>query len=69
MFQKITPPAVIDENQRYTVAEALAVLRTSRSSFYHDVAAGRLSVIKDRSRTYVHGSELIRRSRVEASAA
>lgn len=60
---KVAPPVVIDGNQRYNVEEAIATLRSSRRTFYEDVAAGRIKLIKDRSRSYVLGDELIRRSR------
>lgn len=65
---KIQPPAVIDPNQRYEMVEACAILRQSKAGVYKDIAAGRLSVIKEGARTYVHGTELIRRSRVGLSA-
>lgn len=52
----------VDPAQRYTVPEAIAYLRLSRKGFYDDVKAGRIKLVKDGRRSYVHGSELIRRS-------
>jgi hypothetical protein len=62
------PP--IDGQQRYSVPEALEYLRTSRKSFYQDVKAGRIRLIREpnRKRVYVHGSELIRASQPSAAA-
>jgi hypothetical protein len=61
------PP--LDPQQRYSVAEGIAYLRSSRKSFYDDVNAGRIKLIKDGRRSYVHGSELIRRSALPREAA
>lgn len=65
---KTQPPVTVDPNQRYVIAEACAILRQSKAGLYKDIAAGRLSVIREGARTYVHGSELIRRSRVGVTA-
>lgn len=54
------PP--LDPAQRYSIPEGIAYLRSSRKTFYDDVKAGRIRLIKDGRRSYVHGSELIRRS-------
>lgn len=62
--KKVPAPAVIDERQRYSFAEACAVLRFSAAHGYKEIAAGRLNVIREGRRTYVHGTELIRRSSV-----
>jgi excisionase family DNA binding protein len=59
-----SPLAPLDERQRYTVAEAISYLRTSRRSFYQLIAQGRLRPIKERRRTYVPGSEIVRLSSV-----
>lgn len=56
------PLAPLDPLQRYTVEEAIAYLRSSRASVYHDISEGRLAVIKEGARTYVPGSEIVRRS-------
>ena|ERR1700733_6980563 len=77
---KALPPLTrlptLDVQQRYTVPEALAYLRTSRKTFYTLITQGRLSVIKEgngkrkrKGRTYVPGSEIARLSRVPAPAA
>lgn len=60
--QAISPPATIDSNMRYSLAETCAILRQSPAKTYTDIAAGNLKVIRDGRRTYVPGSELIRRS-------
>lgn len=64
--RKINPLTLppLDANQRYTIEEAIAYLRSSRATIYRDVEEGKLRVIRDRARTYVPGSELIRRSTV-----
>jgi hypothetical protein len=61
---KITPPPTVDPAQRYSIPEAAAILRQSRAQLYIDIRERRVRVIHDRSRTYVHGAELIRRARV-----
>jgi hypothetical protein len=63
-----TPSAPLDINQRYSVPEALAYLRTSRKSFY-DKIFPRITVIREGSRTFVPGCEIARLSRPESQAA
>jgi hypothetical protein len=58
----VTAPLLIDSNQRLSIPETNAALRQSNSKTYEDIAAGRLKVIKDGKRTYIPGSEIIRRS-------
>ncbi len=60
----ILPP--LDEKQRYTLAEAALYLRSSLWSVHRDIREGLLTAIRDRSRTYIHGSEIVRRSRLGA---
>ena len=60
--KSIAIPAQVDLNQRYTIPEASAILRQSTAKTYTDIKAGNLRIIKDAARTYVPGSELIRRS-------
>lgn len=57
-----TPLPPVDPNQRYGIDEANAYLRQSRAKTYNDIAAGALKVIKDGKRTYIPGSEIVRRS-------
>lgn len=57
--------APLDQMQRYTIEEAIAYLRTSRASIYNLINAGELRVLKEGKRTYVPGSEIARRSRVQ----
>jgi hypothetical protein len=52
------PP--IDIQQRYTVPEASLYLRQSIAKTYLDISGGRLKILKDGARTYVHGSEIAR---------
>lgn len=54
------PP--LDPAQRYTVSEALAYLRISRSRFYQNIDCGEIKILKDGSRTFVPGSEIARAS-------
>lgn len=61
------PP--VDPNQRYEIDEAKDYLRQSRSKTYSDIASGALRVIKDGGRTYVPGSEIVRRSTLQAAGA
>ncbi len=56
------PPAVIDANQRYSLAESAAILRVSLPTLYKRMAEEDIEVIRDGGRTYVHGTELIRQS-------
>lgn len=60
MPNPVLPP--IDPNQRYQIDEAVQYLRQSRAKTYTDINAGLLKTIKDGKRTYIPGSELIRRS-------
>jgi hypothetical protein len=72
MATKKTPAALpaLDLNQRYTVDEALAYLRTSRQSFYTKlVNTGRIALIREAGRRFVPGSEIARLSRVTAQEA
>ena len=62
--KSIAVPVLIDLHQRYTIPEASAILRQSTAKTYTDIKAGNLRVIKDAARTYVPGSELVRRSTI-----
>jgi hypothetical protein len=57
-------PAVIDSNMRYSLPEAAAILRQSLSKTFKDIAEKKLATRPDGGRTYVLGSELIRRSKM-----
>ena len=57
---KHLPP--LEPNRRYTIPAASGLLSQSRAKTYLDIRAGKLAVIKDGRRTYVPGSEIIRRS-------
>ena len=68
------PP--LDPQQRYTVPEALAYLRTSRKSLYLLITQGRLLPIKEgngrgryKGRTYIPGAEIARLSGVPTPTA
>jgi hypothetical protein len=54
------PP--IDPLRRYSVNDSLQYLGISRAPFYQNVAEGKIKIIKDRKRTFVPGSELVRLS-------
>lgn len=60
-------PPLVDPNQRYTIKEANAILRQSHAKTYCDIKNGLLRVIKDGTRTYVPGTEIIRRSTLPAA--
>jgi hypothetical protein len=60
-------PAV-DPHQRYEIPEASAYLRQSVAKTYVDIKGGKLKIIKDGSRAFVPGVEIIRRSTLEADA-
>lgn len=64
--RKLPAPALVDPNQRYTMPEAAAILRQSLAKTYLDVRRGELRILKDGSRTYAPGSELVRRSTLPA---
>jgi hypothetical protein len=63
----VPPPGPIDPNRRYSICIANELLSQSNSKTYEDIAAGRLKVIKDGKRTYIPGSEIVRRSTVVAA--
>jgi hypothetical protein len=65
----VQPPGPVDTNRRYPIKVANALLSQSNSKTYEDIAAGRLKVIKDGKRTYIPGSEIVRRSTLAAAAA
>lgn len=54
------PP--VDVLQRYEIHEASAYLRQSRARTYKQIKSGELRVIKDGKRTYIPGSEIVRKS-------
>ncbi len=57
------PP--LDPQQRYSILEASAYLRQSRSKTYMDIGAGTLATIKDGKRTYIPGTVIAERSRAQ----
>ena len=57
----VLPP--LDPQQRYSIPEASAYLRQSRSKTYLDIGAGTIVVIKDGKRTYIPGTVIAERSR------
>lgn len=75
MAKKAKPavPALIDPNQRYEIDEGSAILRQSRAKTFQDIKLDpakdprALRVIKDGARTYIPGTELIRRSTLPAA--
>jgi hypothetical protein len=60
------PPLEI--HRRYSIQAASGLLSQSRAKTYLDIRAGTLAVIKDGRRTYIPGSEIIRRSTLPASS-
>lgn len=63
-IKRVPRPAVVDPNQRYTLAETHAVLGQSHVKTFRDIKRGVLQTVKDGRRRYVLGSELIRRCRL-----
>ena len=63
-IKRVPRPAVIDPNQRYSLAETHAALGQSHAKTFKDINRGALQTIKDGRRRYVLGSELIRRARL-----
>ena len=62
------PLAPLDPVQRYSIPETIRYLRGSRFSVYRDIARDpgdplRIEILKNGARTFVLGSEIIRRSR------
>jgi hypothetical protein len=64
-----TVPGFVDPNQRFSLTEAAALLRQSESQTYVDMKAGNLRVIREGRRTYVPGTEIVRRSRLPENSA
>jgi len=58
-----------DERLRYTMDEASALLRQSVAKTWVDAKQGRIALLRDGGRTYVPGSEIARRSRLETPSA
>ncbi len=52
----------LDPLQRYSIPETNVLLRQSNARTYQQIKTGELRVIKDGARTYVPGSEIVRRS-------
>ncbi len=66
MSKTAAPLPTLDQQQRYTIPETCAYLRTSRASVYKLIANDSLRVLKEGKRTFVPGSEIARRSQVPA---
>lgn len=67
MVSQNLPP--LDPRQRYTIAEACLYLRQSRAHTYRQIRDGKLRVLKDGARTYVPGTVIAERSRLDSVAA
>jgi hypothetical protein len=52
----------VDPNRRYTVPDTSELLAQSVAKTYLDIQRKHLQIIKDGARTYIPGSEIIRRS-------
>jgi hypothetical protein len=59
--------APIDPNRRYSIPVSLEYLDICRARLYQKVKAGQIRLIKDGSRSYVPGAELIRASTLPAA--
>jgi excisionase family DNA binding protein len=64
MAAEPAPVPKLDKLQRYSVPEALALLRTSRRSLYQLIAAGRIRPIKQGRRTFISGAQIAKLSQV-----
>ncbi len=66
---KLQPASLgpVDERQRYTIPESSQYLRVSRAYLYRLIERGEIRVIKDGKRTFLPGSEIVRRSTLAAS--
>lgn len=62
-LERVPRSAVIDPNQRYSLAEMHATLSQSHAKTFQDIKLGRLKSMRDGRRRYLLGSELIRRAR------
>jgi hypothetical protein len=63
----VPPPPLVDARQRYDIPEGSAILRQSQAATFKDMARPdddprKLRVIREGGRTFIPGSELIRRS-------
>jgi hypothetical protein len=61
------PSLTLDPRQRYTVVEASDLLRQSRCKTYQQIKEGLIKSFKDGKRTYIPGTEIIRRSTAPAA--
>lgn len=62
------PTERVDPVQRYGVPESAAFLRQSEARTWLDIKENKLKVIREGKRTFVPGSELIRRSTLPAQS-
>lgn len=62
----VTTARVFDEKLRFTVPDASYFLSQSPAKTWRDIKDGTLSAIRDAGRTYVPGTEIVRRSRIGA---
>jgi len=58
-------PRYFSPDLRYTIPEAAGLLRQSCSLTWRDIKDGSLRVIREGGRTFVPGSEIVRRSKLE----
>jgi hypothetical protein len=65
--ERADAPVAAHPHRRYPIDVASELLDQSRAKTYLDIRAGKLAVIKDGRRTYVPGSEIIRRSTLPAA--
>ena len=68
MSPQSAPLPVLDPAQRYSVPEALALLRTSRRSLYILIADGHIRPIKQGRRTFISGASIAALSQPPAGA-
>jgi hypothetical protein len=66
--KKFPQLALLDENRRYPLPLAAAYLGISRAWLFVKIRRGEIKILKDASRTFVPGSEIVRHSRFETAA-
>lgn len=65
---QVPPLPALDARQRYTVEEASALLRQSRAKTFADIRFGLIRPLKDGTRTYITGEQIIARSTLPPEA-
>lgn len=62
-------PPFFSPDLRYSVPEAAALLRQSVSRTWADINSGKLTPLRDQGRTYIPGTEIVKRSSLTQTVA